>query len=459
MSTTIYPPLPAPDLLAAEEASAARELYWLLTSLQDTLSSLRSGLRECIALIQPTEPASTLVLSSSRSESLKGYVTRVGDRIVKGDMHIKMYGLPYTKGQSSYRLTVAPASPVSSSPVIVYKQPSPTPGPTSPPPAHPHPHLRSTSPLHLPLSSLPLTAAPFGHSHSHSHFNNNPARLTLAQVTTALHHLHASLHLLTHPPLTTPLPSLDPPATLHLANQTAAHLHHLLSEIRLAKSALTAPPPKSTFPHTAMPASLFEPPLPRTLAFDLTVCEGALVAELRTVEFLSTFTSAAGHSDAGSAHHNDFAASTSSSSVTSSEPAASTTATATSTSISTRITSLFGTLPLPSLPFSSSPSRPSGFYEEVDKVFTWAGRGEVRVRDKVRVESQDPRLMAVMVKVGGLEHAIGVAMGGLEVVRGTLGPGAREGEGALGGGGMGASGLGGQVRMEAAREGVGIVGV
>lgn len=64
-----------------------------------------------------------------------------------------------------------------------------------------------------------------------------------------------------------------------------------------------------------------------------------------------------------------------------------------------------------------------GLYEEVDKVVVWEGRGRVRVKDKVRVESQDPRLMAVMVKVGGLEHGIGVAMGGLEVVRGGMGKG------------------------------------
>ena len=62
-----------------------------------------------------------------------------------------------------------------------------------------------------------------------------------------------------------------------------------------------------------------------------------------------------------------------------------------------------------------------GLYEEVDKVVMWDGKGEVRVKDKIRVESQDPRLMAVMVKVGGLEHGIGVAMGGLEVVKKSLG--------------------------------------
>ena len=49
-----------------------------------TLASLKSGLEECIALLAPVEPGSTLVVSSMRSESVKGFITRVGTRIVKG---------------------------------------------------------------------------------------------------------------------------------------------------------------------------------------------------------------------------------------------------------------------------------------------------------------------------------------------------------------------------------------
>ena len=62
----------------------ARELAWLLDSLQETLASLKSGLEECYALLAPIEPGSTLVISSPRSESIKGHITRVGTRIVKG---------------------------------------------------------------------------------------------------------------------------------------------------------------------------------------------------------------------------------------------------------------------------------------------------------------------------------------------------------------------------------------
>lgn len=62
----------------------ARELDWLLESLKDTFASFKAGLEECAALLSPEKGPSTLVLSSQRSESLKGYVTRTGTRIVKG---------------------------------------------------------------------------------------------------------------------------------------------------------------------------------------------------------------------------------------------------------------------------------------------------------------------------------------------------------------------------------------
>ncbi|KAL4881038.1 Rogdi leucine zipper containing protein-domain-containing protein [Aspergillus karnatakaensis] len=84
MATWVYPPL-HPDHLEKEADSAlSNELEWLLRSLQDSLASLREGLQECTALLAPKEPGSTLVLSSMRSESVKGFVTRVGTKVVKG---------------------------------------------------------------------------------------------------------------------------------------------------------------------------------------------------------------------------------------------------------------------------------------------------------------------------------------------------------------------------------------
>jgi Rogdi leucine zipper containing protein len=103
MATWVYPPIPPDQLKIKEEESLvrraptsaelpcslltrsqARELQWLLESLQDSLISLKEGLEDCVALLAPKEPGSTLVLSSLRSESVKGFVTRVGTKIVKG---------------------------------------------------------------------------------------------------------------------------------------------------------------------------------------------------------------------------------------------------------------------------------------------------------------------------------------------------------------------------------------
>jgi hypothetical protein len=84
MSSAVWPPATAEHRLAAEKSSQAREIDWLLASLQDSLRSLKAGLQECADLLAPSEYGSTLVLSTHRSENLKGFVTRVGTRIVKG---------------------------------------------------------------------------------------------------------------------------------------------------------------------------------------------------------------------------------------------------------------------------------------------------------------------------------------------------------------------------------------
>lgn len=61
-----------------------RELEWLLDELHETLQNLKHGLEHCYALLAPLDPGSTLVVSTPRNELVKGHVTRVGTRIVKG---------------------------------------------------------------------------------------------------------------------------------------------------------------------------------------------------------------------------------------------------------------------------------------------------------------------------------------------------------------------------------------
>lgn len=64
-----------------------RELDWLLEELHGTLTDLKHGLEDCYALLAPVDPGSTLVLTTPRHEIVKGTVTRVGTRIVKGVSH------------------------------------------------------------------------------------------------------------------------------------------------------------------------------------------------------------------------------------------------------------------------------------------------------------------------------------------------------------------------------------
>jgi hypothetical protein len=81
----------------------------LLVQLRETLQSLKAGLEECAALLAPTENGSTLVLSSVRSESLKGLVTRVGTRIVKGNVKLRLSSLPPPRGCPTYDLVISSA--------------------------------------------------------------------------------------------------------------------------------------------------------------------------------------------------------------------------------------------------------------------------------------------------------------------------------------------------------------
>ncbi len=60
------------------------ELEWLLDELRETLAGLKHGLEDCYALLAPTEPGSTLVVSTPRNEIVKGHITRLGTRIVRG---------------------------------------------------------------------------------------------------------------------------------------------------------------------------------------------------------------------------------------------------------------------------------------------------------------------------------------------------------------------------------------
>jgi hypothetical protein len=68
------------------------------------------------------------------------------------------------------------------------------------------------------------------------------------------------------------------------------------------------------------------------------------------------------------------------------------------------------------LGFALGTSKPPN-HDEVDDVFTWRGQ-DAKVKDKIRVESSDPQLMAALAKLNSLERTVGLARKGLNTVMG-----------------------------------------
>jgi Rogdi leucine zipper containing protein len=56
-------------------------------------------------------------------------------------------------------------------------------------------------------------------------------------------------------------------------------------------------------------------------------------------------------------------------------------------------------------------------HDELGEVFVWQGE-EVRVKEKIRVESQDPSLIAVLAKLSALEHEVLKCRASLKIVMG-----------------------------------------
>ncbi|EGD98848.1 hypothetical protein TESG_06212 [Trichophyton tonsurans CBS 112818] len=293
MAAWAYPPLPAERLKEKEEASLSNELQWLLNSLQGTLASLRDGLQECYTLLTPNDTGSTLVLSSMRSESVKGFVTRMGSKIVKGDVQLRLHSLPPPRGSPSTRLC---------------------------------------------LSSDP--AAP---------------ELVLNQLSTVRRLINDSLDIVDISTYTGD--SRD-------ASFISGQLRLLGDNLAEARQTLKGEGEgiKQHWFEGSADGNSFDPPLPPYLSFHLSISEAALVLYLRTLEPAATestpSTSFAPHLSLGGFSLRD---------------------------------QLFGV------------KQPT--HDETGDVFQWRGE-EVRVQEKVRVESQDPSLLSAMAKISALEHEV-----------------------------------------------------
>ncbi|KAL5343431.1 RAVE subunit 2/Rogdi [Aspergillus crustosus] len=304
MATWVYPPL-QPDRLDQEIDSAlANELEWLLRSLQDSLASLREGLHECAALLAPKEPGSTLVLSSLRSESVKGFVTRVGTKVVKGDIQLRL---------SSLSSRQAPTT-------------------------------------RLCLSNLP-----------------DAPELVLSQLVSVRDSVRQCLDIVDVSTWTgDPLDARFIYSQLHLLGETIAEGRQMLK----GESDVV----RGKWWETSVPENMFDPPLPTYLSFHLSIAESALVLHLRTLE--------------------------------SSTPAQ------TPTTFSSDI-SLTGFSIRDRLFGHRQP-----LHDEAGDVFSWKG-DDVKVKEKVRVESQDPSLMAVMAKLTALHHEVVKCKTALKVLMGN----------------------------------------
>ncbi|KAH8601941.1 RAVE subunit 2/Rogdi [Bisporella sp. PMI_857] len=228
MSTSVWPPLPPEKLKQEEDASTARELAWLLESLQDTLASLKSGLEDCYALLAPIDPGSTLVLSSPRSESVKGHITRVGTRIVKGTLHLRLK----TITPSPLVLSLS-ADPVLLSPLSA---------------------LRTL--LNQSLDCVDITR--WTGDRSSSSFISSQLRLLHTIILEAL-------ALLKGPPLLEPKNPTP--------NHTPARPGTPLPES-----------PVTEWYDNPLPTNAFDPPLPPTLSLDLALSDSSLVLTIRVLE-------------------------------------------------------------------------------------------------------------------------------------------------------------------------------
>ncbi|KAF1913592.1 RAVE subunit 2/Rogdi [Ampelomyces quisqualis] len=299
MSAAIWPPIAEAQLADEQAASQARELEWLLVQLRETLQSLKAGLEECAALLAPSEHGSTLVLSSVRSESLKGLVTRIGTRITKGVVKLRIASLPPPRGSPAYDLAI---------------------------------------------SSAPQAPT-----------------LVIPQLTSVRTSINSCLDV-----IDVAIWGGDATKADFVAGQLQL-LHEHIQEARQAlKGSSDVQLPWWEHP---VDEKTFDPPLPATVSFHLFVFDAALVLEVRTLE--------PQHAEQKSL---------------------------TGFSIRDSLAVALGGTRAPA-------------HDEADRPFKYRGQ-DVRVKEKVRVESQDPALISASAKLNALEHSIMLSRKALNIVMG-----------------------------------------
>ena len=114
---------------------------------------------------------------------------------------------------------------------------------------------------------------------------------------------------------------------------------------------------------------IFDPPLPSNVSFHLYVFDAALLLEIRTLDI----------QNAGDDSYTGF-------------------------SFRDRLAVALGG------------TRPPA-HDEADRVFKFRGQ-DVRVKEKIRVETQDPALISAMAKLNALEHSVLLSRKALHIVMG-----------------------------------------
>jgi hypothetical protein len=300
MSTAVWPPVDAARLAAAQTQSQDRELAWLLEQLCDTLRSTKAGLDECAALLAPSEHGSTLVLTSVRSESLKGLVTRVGTRIVKGNIKLRLPSLPPPRGALTTDLTISSA-----------------------------PHAPT---------------------------------LVVPQLTAVRTAINACLDV-----IDVAVWAGDATNASFMAGQLQL-LHDHMNEARQAlKGHSDVQQPWWDSP---LDDDTFDPPLPPNVSFHMSIFDAALVVEIRTLEPQPA-------QEASSLSGFNFR---------------------------DRLASALGGARAPA-------------HDEAERTFRYRDH-DVRVKDKIRVDSQDPALISAAAKLNALEHSVMLSRKALSIVMG-----------------------------------------
>ncbi|KAK7984642.1 hypothetical protein PG989_012044 [Apiospora arundinis] len=383
MSVEIWPPI-APDQLKVEEdVTQARELTWLLDAIHDILKTLKSSLEETYALLAPIDPGATLVVSTPKHETVKGYVTRVGTRLVKGSIALKL------RTQPPLALHLNPDRPI---------------------------HIPELATLNTLLTqSVDILTFVVSESFARGADHADP-RFVSSQLRLLAEYLSEASSLIKGPELpiadqNTPSSTTSPP--LPGSSSSSSYSSRPSSSSAAAAAAgVGGPipqPPDTTWTHSSVPPTCFSPPLnPAHLSVYLTIQDASLVLYLRALEpadapvnFGTKLALAIG--TARRLEHDE-------------------------------ADRLFGYCPegaddpiategsvMQNPPNPLQRTRSSGVAGGARGGGMGKGRGtetQVYVREKVRVVSADPSLLSLSSKLGALGHALALARRNLAVVMG-----------------------------------------